>query len=262
MSLRYIKLFYEFADEVEGLTFEECGRLVMAMLQYARTGEVAGETLVGNERLLFPLYRLQIDRMGAAYEQRCRQNAINGRKGGRPPLNARDAEPAAGTEAGPNNRMGFFGCEKSQAKAKAKAEAKAEAKAKAEAEEQENDNIAESEGEGTRVRAREPAPTLREVTDFCREENLRVDSRTFWNHYQSVGWRAGDRPIRDWRAKLREWDARDGQGDGPRNHASPEKANPALDYQQRSWCDDDFGDDFFVDLDRYGDADVSWGRFS
>ncbi|MBR1560849.1 MAG: DnaD domain protein [Clostridia bacterium] len=32
-------------------------------------------------------------------------------------------------------------------------------------------------------------------------------------------------------------------------------ANPALDYAQREYKDEDFGDDFFVDLDRYGEED-------
>ena len=38
--------------------------------------------------------------------------------------------------------------------------------------------------------------------------------------------------------------------------ASPAKAgaaNPALDYAQREYRDEDYGDDFFIDLDKYGE---------
>ena len=30
-------------------------------------------------------------------------------------------------------------------------------------------------------------------------------------------------------------------------------ANPALDYAQRKYTDADYGDDFFIDLDKYGE---------
>lgn len=35
--------------------------------------------------------------------------------------------------------------------------------------------------------------------------------------------------------------------------ARPERRNPALDYAQREYRDEDFGDNFFIDLDKYGE---------
>ena len=35
---------------------------------------------------------------------------------------------------------------------------------------------------------------------------------------------------------------------------APAAANPALNYEQREYRDEDFGDDFFIDLDRYGEG--------
>lgn len=35
--------------------------------------------------------------------------------------------------------------------------------------------------------------------------------------------------------------------------ARPERRNPALDYAQREYRDEDFGENFFIDLDKYGE---------
>ncbi len=42
---------------------------------------------------------------------------------------------------------------------------------------------------------------------------------------------------------------------GPAGPAGKPAANPALDYTQRKYTDADYGDDFFIDLDKYGEED-------
>ena len=54
MALCYLKLFYDMLDEVEPLSMEERGRLMTAMLQYARDG-ASTLPLTGAERILFPM---------------------------------------------------------------------------------------------------------------------------------------------------------------------------------------------------------------
>ena len=73
MSRQYIMLYYDFLEGVDALDMAERGRLVTALLEYARGGGSPGSTLVGNERFLFPVYRMQLDRDAEAYENRCRQ---------------------------------------------------------------------------------------------------------------------------------------------------------------------------------------------
>ena len=84
MAKNYIMLHYDFNEATQSLSDAECGRLVKAMVEYARGGEVPESALVGSERHIFPMFRLQIDRDNHAYEARVLQNAVNGRKGGRP----------------------------------------------------------------------------------------------------------------------------------------------------------------------------------
>ena len=78
MALTYIKIFVDSLDAIAPLDDGERGRLFTALLQYARTGEITG--LQGNERFLFPMFRAQLDRDAASYENVCRTNRINGAK--------------------------------------------------------------------------------------------------------------------------------------------------------------------------------------
>jgi hypothetical protein len=52
--------------------------------------------------------------------------------------------------------------------------------------------------------------------------------------------------MKDWKAAVRGWVARDGN-----SAAKPQKNNPALGYQQREYKDEDF-DGLFINLDEYG----------
>ena len=246
MSRSYVALHFDFLEMTEALTEAELGRLVKAMLAYGRDGRADEGALVGNERFLFPVFRRQIDRDVNAYETRALQSAVNGRRGGRPRKYDNDEK----------NQAGFLETEKTQEQEQEQDQEQEEEK------EQEKEH--DKAGEGRR------APALREVLDYCGEKKLSVNGEAFWNYYESNGWQAGDRPIRNWKAKLREWAAREkapppdtafrradsaapGARVAPGARAAPgarvPPANPALNYAQREYVDDDR---YFVDLDRYG----------
>ena len=238
--MEYIMLHSDFMETTEVLTDAERGRLVAAMIEFARSGRADESALVGNERVLFPVFRRQIERDERAYEARVQKNTANGKKGGRP-------RKAAKTQ---NNPPVSPKTEKRQEKEEYKEKYKEEYKEKEK----------EKEKEVGRGGAKAPqAPALDEVLDYCRENNLSVNGETFWNYYQAVGWRSGSRPIRDWQAQLRVWAARNArgdpspQGDPSQRTAFPSRAappNPALNYAQRDYTDDDH---YFIDLDAYGE---------
>lgn len=53
------------------------------------------------------------------------------------------------------------------------------------------------------------APTKEEVQTYCDEKGLcNTDADEFMNYYESVGWIAGKKPMRDWKAAARNWDKR------------------------------------------------------
>lgn len=106
--MKYLKVFTDFADAMEELGDAERGRLFTAMLKYAETG--AAPDFRGNERFIWPVAKLQIDRMAAECEGRAKTSRENGSKGGRPKK----------TQCNPKNPAGFSKTQKSQDKDKDK----------------------------------------------------------------------------------------------------------------------------------------------
>ena len=102
--MKYLKVFTDFADAMEELGDAERGRLFMAMLKYAETG--AAPDFRGNERFIWPVAKLQIDRMAAECEGKAKTSRENGAKGGRPKK----------TQGNPKNPVGFSKTQKSQDK--------------------------------------------------------------------------------------------------------------------------------------------------
>ena len=87
MALSYLKIRADFDEITEALTDEEKGRLLLAMVRYAQDGEEP--QLSGSERILWPVFRADIDR-----EREISQTlAENGRKGGRPRKSENQTEP-------------------------------------------------------------------------------------------------------------------------------------------------------------------------
>lgn len=101
-----------------------------------------------------------------------------------------------------------------------------------------------NEGE---ARAQEP-PTVDEAREYAEAIGYTgFNAEGFVAYYAARGWRANGSPIVDWRAMVRAWRARDQQ-------FTQARAAPSQDYAQREYRDEDFGDDFFVDLSQYGEA--------
>ena len=56
-------------------------------------------------------------------------------------------------------------------------------------------------------------PTVEEVRAYCQERRNAVDAQQFVDFYTANGWTQGrGKPIKDWRAAVRTWEARDKEG--------------------------------------------------
>lgn len=80
--MKYLKVFTDFADAMEELGDAERGRLFTAMLKYAETG--AAPDFRGNERFIWPVAKLQIDRTVEEYSRTVEARRESGKLGGRP----------------------------------------------------------------------------------------------------------------------------------------------------------------------------------
>lgn len=70
--MKYLKIFTDFAEDMQALSDVECGRLFRAMLSYASSGEIPD--LRGNERFVWGTAKKSIDNQLEAYKVRCETN--------------------------------------------------------------------------------------------------------------------------------------------------------------------------------------------
>lgn len=82
-------------------------------------------------------------------------------------------------------------------------------------------------------RKRFTPPTQEDVEEYTKEKGYTINAERFIAYYESNGWRVGKNPMKDWRAAVRNWAARD-RDDGKTQLDRAPQNNPALDYEQRS----------------------------
>lgn len=83
MSKReFFPCYHSYLKKCEKLTDQELGRLFRAVLEYSITGE--RQELAGRESIAFDFIADDIDRANKAYQDKCAENARNGKLGGRP----------------------------------------------------------------------------------------------------------------------------------------------------------------------------------
>jgi len=65
-------------------------------------------------------------------------------------------------------------------------------------------------------------PTIDELIDYCNQNVFNVDPNQFIDHYESVGWKVGKNPMKDWQATARNW------------HRNSKNNNNQVSYQKMS----------------------------
>lgn len=58
-------------------------------------------------------------------------------------------------------------------------------------------------------RKRFRAPSLAELEDYMAESGHFIDAERFLAYYESIGWRVGKNPMKDWKAAVRHWAMRE-----------------------------------------------------
>ena len=54
-------------------------------------------------------------------------------------------------------------------------------------------------------------PTIEDVKDYIQSRNSNVDGDKFYDYYESIGWKVGKNPMKDWKACVRTWERNSGQ---------------------------------------------------
>lgn len=189
MAEKYVPIFYDWIEATQELNAQEKGRLIDAIVKYARGDGDWEDQIKGNERYAFPVFRLQVDRAKTISSVRAAARAGNNK-----------------TEQNEQNASKSLTITNTRTNTK-------------------------TNTKGSDKRTRFAPPTMDEIQAYAEEKGFAgFNAGRFMDYYASKGWLVGKTPMKDWKAALRGWVARDReqpQGKPKGWH------NPALDYQQR-----------------------------
>ena len=48
-------------------------------------------------------------------------------------------------------------------------------------------------------------PSIQEVKDYCKYNDIYIDAERFWNYYESKGWLVGKSPMKNWHSAIANW---------------------------------------------------------
>ena len=184
--MTYLKIFYDSIDALEQLGDAERGRLFLAIMKYGSSGELV--QLGGNERILFPTFKAQIDSDNKKAE-RLSQIRSEAARSKCKQLQAIDSN-CKQMQANASNCYVTENKENEKETAKEKEIEKKDIK--------ENNSL-------TRVKEK---PTVEEIAAYCAERKNGINAQAFYDFYQSRGWLIGKSPMKDWKACVRTWEQR------------------------------------------------------
>lgn len=227
-------IYKDNAPLAESCTDEQAGKLFKALFAFACNGE----ELQSDDPMLkgfYTVFRNAIERDDIRYQDRCRKNALNGARGGRP---RNQNEPIASD----CNRSVSIASDDNQSQAK-KADSESDSESEIDIESDRgrgtgettpfaftcelskntpsDDSIktADSMGENgimsatdaltmpkSNVYKRFTKPTVDEVRAYCEQRNNGIDPVRFVNFYESKDWMIGKNKMKDWKAAVRTWE--------------------------------------------------------
>lgn len=192
----YVPIFFDWVEVTGELNAQEKGRLIDAIVLYAQGGDWQ-EQIKGNERYLFPAFKKQIDRANEISDVRATARI------GKTKDNKTQQTETNNNKIANNNY-----------------------KEKEEEKENNKERVRE------KPLARFTAPTVDDVSAYCRERGNGVDPQRFVDFYAAKGWKVGNQPMKDWKAAVRTWEQRDG-------YQGKTKTVSAQAYEQRRYSEDE-----------------------
>lgn len=52
-------------------------------------------------------------------------------------------------------------------------------------------------------------PTIKEITEYLKAKGSSIDPQSFYDYYESVGWKVGKKPMKDWHSAVATWEKRE-----------------------------------------------------
>ena len=203
-------MYTDWQSLVEMLTQEQAGELLKAIYRYH-----AGDKEKPKDKTVLGIYEMMCKRFDAdalKYEKICERNRKNGLNGGRPrgsvnKPNGFLEEPKI-TQENPLGKSGFFWVS-----------------------DNDNDNDNDNDKKKKKANRSFVKPSVEEIREYCQERKNSISAESFFDFYESKGWKVGNQPMKDWKACVRTWERRD--------KSVQRTNNKFLNFEQRTYDMDD-----------------------
>jgi len=203
MDIDSIVIHTDIKDKLDFLSDAEAGQLFKAIIDYAENGTtISTEDRSGAVVMAFLFVKDQIERDYAKYlerqgksDHRSQVNRENSNKRWEKERKSKTNDCNANGCNGNANNSDCINCNASAPLPISKSISK------------EIRNSIPTEDKGKTKRFAKPSP--QEIKDYIKEKNLNVNPDQFYDYYESNGWMVGRNHMKDWKAALRQWNARE-----------------------------------------------------
>lgn len=72
-------------------------------------------------------------------------------------------------------------------------------------------------------------PTLSEIEQYCIERNNNIDAEAFYSYYESIGWKVGKNPMKNWKFAVITWEKRESRKPTVKNNSKQDALNDMRD---------------------------------
>ena len=229
MAESFVEIFSDWVEVTKALSDAEKGRLIDAMVIYAQGGNWQ-DFLSGNERYLFPTFRLNIERSIASANKRTQAatDAANARWHKKAPTTDANACERMRTDADAcgGMRTDADTCEPMRKKSPPHSiyniyslNSPSNTNTERDIDLQEKRESVER-GSGGKPKKRFVPPTEAEVAAYALERGCTTfNAARFCDYYASNGWKVGKNPMKDWRATVRNWISNDAKANASGSNA-------------------------------------------
>lgn len=199
--MKYLKIYTDFAKDMEMLGEAERGRLFTAMLLYAETGKEMA--LYGNEKYLWGTAKKNIDYQRDSYEKRC---AINKANGSEPKRKQAKTSDSLQEEEKSREIYNSTPIENSTPSIPIKPETNSTTERNESSTPTTVPSRSSVVAQSVKPSRNVIPPTLQMVSDYCESRRNGIDPQAFIDHYTSNGWMVGKTRMKDWQAAVRTWE--------------------------------------------------------
>ena len=206
-------IYNSIVEKCERLDDAQFGKLMRAALIYSASGEVTDfeDPLVA---FAFDSLKVDIDANNEKYEKAKKLRQEAGRKGGL--AKASNAKQSQAEDSEASNAKQEVAEDSNASNAKQDLANVASSSVSVSVSDSVSDTVSVSVKNKTKREGKKSCdftpPTYEEVISYCYTHNLRIDTRTFFEYYQSQGWcKSKGQKVKDWKACARAWASREAE---------------------------------------------------